>query len=493
MLRRLALALLTLFISAPLCFAEAVLPPDIVPVISADDSIEVNRSVIFDASQTTASYDGTLIFEWAFGDGNRQEGAEVVHSYAKTGEYTVHLLVRNERGLTAELDYPVFVYSRSFMLVTNVLKEGEKLTALVEAARSEDVYIEFLPIETSGSLFLEEEELRRQLLEHSDELEAAQDLVIYTYGSSGLTVLSQLIHNLNRSDLFAGKNIYFLSEYSISSMNTLARGVYGSIQPAQIILTRSEALWPLLESADPTAFVSTLEARDVEYTVVDDSLQLRPWNFLSYIVNGLISRGVPSSTILLVLMLPIIATVVAFMKQVVGLNTLGVYTPSILSLSFIALNFTFGLVIFLFLFAVAILTRHVLHRYRLLYVPRMAIILSISSFAILALFYLGSFFPGRIDELAIFPILILTTLVEKFVTIQGEKGVKGALHIGMEILIVAVLCYFVAQWSALEVLVLGHPEFVLLFVLFDFILARWSGLRLTEYVRFRELIRHVEE
>ena len=33
------------------------------------------------------------------------------------------------------------------------------------------------------------------------------------------------------------------------------------------------------------------------------------------------------------------------MKQVVGIDTLGVYTPSILTLSFIALNLWFGLLI----------------------------------------------------------------------------------------------------------------------------------------------------
>ena len=164
-----------------------------------------------------------------------------------------------------------------------------------------------------------------------------------------------------------------------------------------------------------------------------------------------------------------------------------------LSLSFIALNFWYGLFIFMILFVVATLVRHALHHYRLLYIPRMAIILTFSSFAILLVLFLGTLLDQRIDELAIFPILILATLVEKFVTIQGDKGIKGAMHIGAEVLFTAMICYFVAQWSLLEVLVLGHPEVVFLFLMFNFVLARWSGLRITEYIRFREIIRHVEE
>ena len=93
--------------------------------------------------------------------------------------------------------------------------------------------------------------------------------------------------------------------------------------------------------------------------------------------------------ILLVLMLPIIVTVVAFMKQVVGIDTLGVYTPSILTLSFIALNLWFGLLIFVALLLIGGAVRHFLHRYRLLYIPRMAIILTFVSLTILLLLFLG--------------------------------------------------------------------------------------------------------
>lgn len=465
----------------------------IVAEIESETSIGVNRSIIFNGSSSSTTFDSPLTYEWQFGDGNRQEGLEVVHSYAEAGEYTVALTVRDVEGRTASTSQTVYVFKKSFVLVTNVEDEDEKIQSLIEAARDQGIHIEVLQTYTSRSGFLEEEELRRQLLENISYLESAEDVVIYTYGSSGLTVLSQLQQSLSNKAFFEGKTIYFASEHSLGTLRNIAKAVYSNIQPEQIILTRSEALWALLESPDTQSFVQTLEERGIEYLAVNDRLELRPWNLLSSLVNGMISRGVPTSTILLVLMLPIIATVVAFMKQVIGLNTLGVYTPSILSLSFIALNFWYGLLIFMILFAVATLVRHALHHYRLLYIPRMAIILTFSSFAILLVLFLGTLFDQRIDELAIFPILIMATMVEKFVTIQGDKGIKGAMHIGAEVLIVAMICYFVAQWSLLEVLVLGHPEVVLLCLGLNFILARWSGLRITEYIRFREIIRHVEE
>ncbi len=496
MFRRLFLAFFSVTLMTTPVLAEVALEAPVQGItaeVDSETSVGVNRSIIFNAGDTTSSYTSPLTYEWTFGDGNRQEGVEVVHSFAQAGEYTVTLTVRDLEGHSATAEQTVYVFKKSFILITNVADEEEKISGLIQTAREQGIYIEVIQTYTSRSGFLEEEELRRQLLEHISDLEPASDIVIYTYGSSGLTVLSQLKENLSNEDFFEGKTIYYASKHNLSTVKNIARGVFTSIHPEQIVLTRSEALWVLLEAEDEATFLSTLEERGIEYFVVDGDLEIRPWNILSVLVNGLMARGVPSSTILLVLMLPIIATVVAFMKQVVGLNTLGVYTPSILSLSFIALNFWYGLIIFSVLFAVATVARYALHHYRLLYIPRMAMILTLSSFAILLVLLIGTLFDQRIDELAIFPILVVATMVEKFVTIQSEKGVKSALRIGLEVLVVAMLCYVVAQWSLLEVLVLGHPEVILLFLLVDLFLARWSGLRITEYIRFREIIRHVEE
>jgi hypothetical protein len=211
-------------------------------------------------------------------------------------------------------------------------------------------------------------------------------------------------------------------------------------------------------------------------------------------VNKMVDMGIPSNTIRLVLMLPVIVTVVAFMKQVVGLTTLGVYTPSILALSFIALDLEFGLLVLLAILFMGTLTRLFLRRYRLMYIPRMAIVLTFVSFAILFLLFVGALFDvSTIAGVAIFPMLIMSTMAEKFVSIQSGKGLRSALTLVGEAVLVAILAYFVAEWDALKVIVMGHPEVIIFFLLVNFVLARWGGLRLMEYVRFREIIRHAEE
>ncbi len=63
-----------------------------------------------------------------------------------------------------------------------------------------------------------------------------------------------------------------------------------------------------------------------------------------------------------------------------------------------------------------------------------------------------------------------------------------------ELLLVSLACYLVVgQWSGFQTLMLAHPEIIFLFIAGDVLLAKFTGLRLTEYVRFRELLQKEEE
>jgi len=223
---------------------------------------------------------------------------------------------------------------------------------------------------------------------------------------------------------------------------------------------------------------------------------------LAFFVNYLVANGIPASAILLVLLLPVIATLVAFFKQVIGITTFGVYTPSVLTLSFLAVGLKLGLVVLFVVVLASILIRKILKRYRLAYTPRLAIVLTFVSLAILAaivsLTWLAPFGEYyRISDLiaaSIFPMLIMSTLAEKFVSIQTEKGSGSAIHMFAELIFVSVACYFiVGEWSYLQTLMLSRPEVIFLFLVANIILGRFTGLRLTEYIRFRDVIKKAEE
>ncbi|KKR24730.1 MAG: hypothetical protein UT55_C0055G0002 [Candidatus Peregrinibacteria bacterium GW2011_GWE2_39_6] len=277
-------------------------------------------------------------------------------------------------------------------------------------------------------------------------------------------------------------------------VRNVAEGTFRTIKPVRIILTRSEALWMFFEQDNIETFINELDQRGIAYEIVDKVQKITFLNFMSYLVSYMVEKGVPSNSLLLVLMLPVIVTIVAFFKQVIGLTTMGVYTPSIITLSFLALDIRFGILIFIVILLFGSLTRLILRRYRLLYIPRMAIVLSIVSLTILAMLLLGAYFNiSQLVSISIFPMLIMSTMVEKFVNAQAEAGFKQAFAMICATLFVAIICYYVVEWPLLKTIILGHPELIFAFLGVNVILGRWTGLRLLEYVRFREIFRYTEE
>ncbi len=463
--------------------------------IDADSIVMVNRSIIFDASGSFSSNpDDELIYEWHLGDGNRQQGIEIVHSYVNPGEYQVNLVVKNTVGEQDVLTHDVFVYESTFLMLTDNSEEAERLDSLGAYAKEQDVYINLVGSFYDTSEFLSEEVILQQLQESLSNLKKYDTVVLWTVGSSGLTILSQLVQSDELSDVFQGADVIVISDQNLSTLQNIAEGTFRTISPNQIVLTRAEALWPLVDAENVDDFLADLELRGVTYRIIDSAVNIGPTNFMSYFVNYMIEKGVPSNSVKLILMLPVIVMMVAFFKQVVGLETLGVYTPSILTLSFIALGLEFGLFILFLILLFGTLSRLVLKKYRLLYIPRMAIVLTIVSVTILVIMLMGAYLNvSQLVSISVFPMLIMSTLVEKFVSIQTGKGIKRALVIVMEAVLVSVLCYFVAEWTFLKTLMLGHPEIIFLCLAANVFLGRWAGLRLMEYVRFREIFRYSEE
>lgn len=214
---------------------------------------------------------------------------------------------------------------------------------------------------------------------------------------------------------------------------------------------------------------------------------------MSQIINYLIQQGIPQETVVLILMLPIIATVIAFARQIIGWKAFGIYTPLISAFAFWAIGLKYGLIIFVIVLMVGALVRFIIKYLNLLYLPRIAIVLTCVAMAILLLFLIVSAL-GRNGLLtaSIFPILIIITLLEEFIGAQTKKGFRTAIILSLETLLLAIACYYLIIWPWLQNMLLKYPWIILLTIVFNILLGKWTGLRLSEYLRFRQVIKHVE-
>ncbi|NTU67099.1 MAG: hypothetical protein HGB08_04225 [Candidatus Moranbacteria bacterium] len=214
---------------------------------------------------------------------------------------------------------------------------------------------------------------------------------------------------------------------------------------------------------------------------------------LNPVIDFFLREGVPFDTVVLLLMLPIIATFIALLRQVVGVKAFGVYTPLIVTFAFLATNgVKYGIAIFVTILLVGMLSRLLLKSLRLLYLPRVAIMLTIVAIAILFMLTIGGGLRRTgLASVSIFPILIMITLVEKFITVQIEKGDRVAFMLAAETLIISILGFYIASWPLLINFIITYPWIVILTVPLNLLIGKWTGLRITEYVRFREIIKNM--
>jgi len=214
-------------------------------------------------------------------------------------------------------------------------------------------------------------------------------------------------------------------------------------------------------------------------------------NFLKHLVRFSVDRGVAASTIVLILLLPLVGALVGVLQYLVGLTGFGIFMPAMIAVTFLATGIVGGLILFAVILVSSILTGRALRRLHLYYQPRRAItlmVVALITFGFLALSpSLGLF---DLTQLSIFPILFLILLSEEFARVQLSKSKRSAMSLALGTLIVAILGASLMGWETLQRFVLLNPEISFLLVLvFNVLIGRYSGWRLSEHQRFRLVLK----
>lgn len=388
----------------------------------------------------------------------------------------------------------------TIILIADRQVSDEKIKSLKRYAQKQEVDLIILQNKSTDPEYIIEGNLVDKLFKNKENIKKANIIVVWTSGNLGFNVLSKFAQTEDPKKFsFENKAIIGIIEKSFSAQARLAQATFDLLKPKYILLTKETALYSIFEAKTPENIIGEIRKSGITHNLIGvysgrAVKKLTLTNFLSYTVNFLVNRGVAVENIALILMLPIIATVVAFARQFLGIKTFGIYTPTIITLSFVATGLKYGLALFVVILILATLMRFILNKFRLLYLPRMAILLTILALAILTMFVLEAKF-GRtgIISLSIFPILILIILSEKFIAAQIEKGGWQTILLSFETILVSVVCYYLITWPWFKTLILGYPEIVFLTFFINILLGKWVGLRLSEYLRFKELRKFIKE
>ena len=191
----------------------------------------------------------------------------------------------------------------------------------------------------------------------------------------------------------------------------------------------------------------------------------------------------------LLLLLPMGALVVVFMRIIIGLKTSGTFMPILIAMAFLQTSLVLGVVSFVTVVAMGLVLRTYLSRLNLLLISRIATLVVLVIFIISVLSLVG-YQMGLNTGMTItfFPMIIIAWTIERMSILWEEEGPKEVLVQGGGSLLVAVLAYSLMQLSIVGHLTFNFPELNLVALALIMLMGQYTGYKLSELRRFRAMV-----
>ena len=209
------------------------------------------------------------------------------------------------------------------------------------------------------------------------------------------------------------------------------------------------------------------------------------FNFFAYIIHEAVARGVPAETVSLTLLLPVLATVVAFSKNIVGLRSFSMIVVISTSIAFLASNLLIGNILFGVILLASVIARSLFKRLKIMQIPKISLsIFFVSLFVLMSFVLMSTIEFFNIKSISIVPILLFIILSEKIVRLQFDKSFNESLGVILNSLFLGIFGYYIFSIKEVRETILIYPEIILLLVPINIAIGRYFGLRLTERLRF---------
>ncbi|MDH7447333.1 7TM domain-containing protein [Aquimarina sp. 2201CG14-23] len=203
----------------------------------------------------------------------------------------------------------------------------------------------------------------------------------------------------------------------------------------------------------------------------------------------LVESGViPKNSLDLLLLLPLGGLLVAFLRNVVGVKTFGIFLPVLIAFSLLHIGFLSGIILFVGLILLVGLISYPFDKIGLLYTPKLVVSLTIMVGLMIIATTLGlKYHISWLTTLTFFPTIILTIAAERFSRATIEDGYKMAVDKLFQTLIATTICFGLLSWQALPSILIIFPEVILLIITSAILLGRYIGIRWVEFYRFKPL------
>lgn len=195
----------------------------------------------------------------------------------------------------------------------------------------------------------------------------------------------------------------------------------------------------------------------------------------------------------ILIMIPVGALIILLLRSFIGIHTFGTFMPVLIALAFRKTELVDGIILFTLIVSLGLCVRFYLEKLKLLLIPRLSAVLS----TVVILMMTLSVFSNQLGfetglSVALFPMVILTMTIERMSIVWEERNAWEAILQGIGSLFAAAIAFVVMSNLYMEHLFFVFPELLLIIIAAMLLLGCYQGYRLSELVRFRELIKKNE-
>ncbi len=188
----------------------------------------------------------------------------------------------------------------------------------------------------------------------------------------------------------------------------------------------------------------------------------------------------------LLALLPVAALMIVALRVVVGMQTLGTFSPVLLAFGYTQAGLALGLLLTVSMLVLGVLAQPVLRRWHLPRVARLAILISLVSAALVAIQGLPGVRGDADSWGAAMPVVVTTVVTERLWEAWDSDGFTAAAVDAALTLLVATLVTVVLVSPWIRALAETAPlALALASAAWIFVAGSYKGLRLTELRRFR--------
>ncbi|EKF76146.1 hypothetical protein A11A3_01590 [Alcanivorax hongdengensis A-11-3] len=247
---------------------------------------------------------------------------------------------------------------------------------------------------------------------------------------------------------------------------------------------------PLLRIDGGKAPKVTFSVHQNEMSALQLAQSLKLKDVSSFIDFSLYELPLPAQQLYRTLiMIPVGVLLVLLIRQLIGMETLGTFTPVLIALAFRETNVIAGVLLFTSITVLGLSVRSYLEHLKLQLLPRLSVVLTfvVMMMALISLFgYKLGIASGL--SVALFPMVILTMVIERTSIVWEERGGPQSVKVAIGTMIAAIFCHLLMVWDPLVYLVFTFPGLLLCQAAVMVLMGHYRGYRLTELMRFRAMV-----